>query len=389
MHLRGFEDFKQFVSQNEEVKRVMVRCDLNIPSSGDLTRVNSIKETVLEILDLGLKVVLVSHYRRPAHTDMGNPEYSLSNVVDGVSKVLGCKVQFLNSSVFEMEPVSACSDVTLLENVRFYRGEIQNSDEFAKRLAEFADVYINDAFSVSHRKHASVVGITEYLPSFAGLSLQKEVREITRIISDVKRPFTSIIGGAKVSTKIDILQKMSKISDYLMIAGAMSNTFLAARGFRLGGSKFETEHFATALDVIRESTAQIVLPCDFLASRDVNTNGSNYGLNLVPDDCECFDIGEESIEQIINIVAKSGTVLWNGPTGAFEFANFGTSSKAIAEAIAKLTNENGLVSVIGGGETVAAVGDYKDDMSLISTGGGAFLELITGKKLPGITALEK
>jgi phosphoglycerate kinase len=345
---------------------------------------------VLQILDLGMKVVLMSHYRRPKAADSEKMEFSLSNIVDCVSSVLGRDMHFVKSPILEIYPEKLDSDVSLLENLRFCNGEVENDSGFADKLASLADAYINDAFSVSHRKHASVVGVAERLPSFAGLSLQNEYESIINVASNIEHPFTSIIGGSKVSTKVKVLQKLSEISDYLIIAGAMSNTFLGARGIRLGSSKVETDHFSTAASIMESSRANVVLPVDFIASHDINVSGSSYcEAALIPDNCQCFDIGEKSTSEIIEVLTKSKTVLWNGPTGAFEFEHFGESSRKIAKSIAELTENGKLVSIVGGGETVAAVGEYKDKMSLVSTGGGAFLELISGDTLPGIAVLEK
>jgi phosphoglycerate kinase len=390
MHLRNFDDFIRFISQHKSAEKVLLRCDLNIPSSDDLTRIYSIKDTVLQVLRLGLKVVLISHYRRPKLADSGKAEFSLLNVVDCVSKVLERDVHFVETPIFDVDPKSLDSEISLLENLRFYKGEVENDRDFSDKLSKFADVYINDAFSVSHRSHASVVGIAERLPSFAGLSLQSEYESIVNVVSNIKHPFTSIVGGSKVSTKVKILQKLSKISDYLVIAGAMSNTFLGARGVRLGSSKIEPDHFATAISIMEGSGAKLVLPIDFIASPDINVPGSSYcESDLIPADYQCFDIGEKSTAAIVAILEESKTALWNGPTGAFEFEHFGTSSARIAKTLAELTETGKLVSIVGGGETVSALGKYKDKMSLVSTGGGAFLELVSGDVLPGIAVLEE
>ena len=387
--IKYFEDFENFV-KNTFVKRCIIRCDLNLPSDiEDLSRVYAIKDTVLNVLDLGLDVVLISHYKRPKLEDISNPEFSLKNIVDKVSKVLERNIYFEKSSIFDIDPSSISSKLTLFENLRFYEGETKNDNELAKRLAEFGDVYINDAFSVSHRAHASVDAITKYLPSFAGKSLEKEIKGISNVTQNITHPFTAIIGGSKVSSKIDVLKQISKTADYLIITGAMANTFLAAKGFDMKSSLIEIDQFEMALDIMESSKAEIILPVDFLASKRINKNGNNYKIENIPEDYSCFDIGKESVLIIIDILNKTKTLLWNGAIGAFEFANFNTSSKVITPIVAKLTKIGKLISVIGGGETIASIGNYKKDMTFVSTAGGAFLEFVAGYKLPGIVALEK
>ncbi len=388
--IKNFEDFKNFIKNNGSIKRCIIRVDLNLPSDiEDLSRVYTIKDTVLSVLDLDLGAVLISHYKRPKLEDVSNPKFSLKNVVDKVSKVLEKDVYFEKSLIFDIEPSSIKSKLTLLENLRFYEGETKNDDELAKRLAKFGDVYINDAFSVSHRTHASVDAITKHLPSFAGKSLEREVKGISNVTKNIYRPFTAIIGGAKVSSKIDVLKQISQTADCLVITGAMANTFLAAKGFDMKASLIETDQFETALDILKNSIAEIILPVDFLASKDINEPGNNYIIENIPDGYSCFDIGNESASKIIGILKESKTLLWNGATGAFEFANFDNSSKMITQTIAELTKSGNLISVIGGGETIASIGDCKKDMTFVSTAGGAFLEFVAGYKLPGLIALEK
>lgn len=389
MNIRTFEDFKKHVSENK-CKRCIIRVDLNLPSDvEDLSRVYAIKDTVLSVMEMGLQVILISHYKRPKPEDISNSKFSLENVVSSVKKVLGHDVTFEKSSIFDIDPNIIRSPLTLLENLRFYKGETKNDDELAKHLAKFGDVYINDAFSVSHRAHASVCAITKYLPSFAGKSLQKEIEGISQATENSKKPFLAIIGGSKVSSKIDVLKQLSQTADYLVITGAMANTFLAAKGYDLKKSMIEEDLFETAREIEKNSKAEIILPNDFLVSKDINENGWNCDLEKIPDDCGCFDIGEKTTSRIIEIIKKSKTLLWNGALGAFEFANFNKSSIRITEFIAEQTKNSGLISVIGGGETIASIGRYKADMSFVSTAGGAFLEFVAGYKLPGLEVLKK
>ena len=388
MNIKNFENFKEFVAKNN-CKRCIIRCDLNLPSDiDDLSRVYAIKDTVLSVADMGLQVILISHYKRPKPADIGNRKFSLEQIVQSVSKVLERDVSFENRSIFDIKAGDIKAPITLLENLRFYEGETNNDDNLAKCLATFGDVYINDAFSVSHRAHASVCAITKHLPSFAGLSMMREIDGITKATENIKRPYTAIIGGAKVSTKIDVLKKLSLEADYLIIAGAMANTFLAANNYDMKKSLIEPEQFDTAREIMKNAKAEIILPNDFLVSQNVETNGTYSDLNNIPDNCGCFDIGELSTTRILEIIDKSHTLLWNGTLGLFEFANFNYSTERVSKHIAERTKNTGLISIIGGGETIASIGKYKSDMTFVSTAGGAFLEYIAGYKLPGIEALQ-
>ena len=389
MNIKNFENFKQFVNEHG-CRRCIIRCDLNLPSDiEDLSRVYAVKDTVLSAADMGLQVILISHYKRPKPEDIDNPKFSLEQIVPSVKKVLGRDVTFENRSIFDIDQSEITAPITLLENLRFYAGETKNDDALAKRLAQFGDVYINDAFSVSHRAHTSVCAITRHLPSFAGLSMQREIEGITRATENIKRPYTAIIGGAKVSTKIDVLKKLSLEADYLVIAGAMANTFLAAHGHDMKKSLIEPEQFETARGIMANAKAEIILPTDFLASPNVETNGVECGLSSIPDDYGCFDIGEKSTARIMEIIDKSHTLLWNGTLGLFEFANFNYSSDKVSQHVAERTKNNGLISIIGGGETIASLSQYKPDMTFVSTAGGAFLEYIAGYQLPGVSVLAK
>ena len=387
MNIKNFENFKEFVANNN-CKRCIIRCDLNLPSDiEDLSRVYAVKDTVLAVADMGLQVILISHYKRPKPEDVGTQKFSLDQIVQKVSKVLGRDVAFEKQSVFNIKASDIKEPITLLENLRFYEGETKNDDELAKCLATFGDVYINDAFSVSHRAHASVCAITKYLPSFAGLSMMREIDGITKATENIKRPYTAIIGGAKISTKIDVLKKLSLEADYLIIAGAMANTFLAAQSYDMKKSLIEPDQFDTAREIMANSKAEIILPNDFLVSQNVDINGTHSDLNNIPDTCGCFDIGEKSTARILEIIDKSHTLLWNGTLGLFEFANFNYSTALVSQHVAECTRNAGLISIIGGGETIASLGKSKADMTFVSTAGGAFLEFIAGYKLPGIVVL--
>ncbi|MDR3224570.1 MAG: phosphoglycerate kinase [Holosporales bacterium] len=386
--IKNFEAFKEFCLVHKNVKKCVLRADLNLPSGiEDLSRIYAIRDTVLDVLGMGLNVILISHYKRPSIEDVSNQKYSLRNIVDKVSRVLNEDVHFIGDSIFDIAPDSVNSKITLLENLRFYDGETKNDSKLAERLSKFGDVYINDAFSVSHRKHASVCAITEYLPSFAGYSLMREIKGISKVTSNIARPFTAIIGGSKISSKIEVLQQISKTADNLIIAGAMANTFLAATGVDMQKSLVEPDQFEMAKKILGESAADIVLPMDFLVAGDISEMGKNHGIHEIPEGFACFDIGGESVRAMSGIIGKSKTLLWNGALGAFEFSNFNKSSEVIAKFVADKTSNDGMISIIGGGETVASLGNYRDDMTFISTAGGAFLEFVAGYELPGVASL--
>jgi phosphoglycerate kinase len=390
MNIRTFKDFKALVSKKKtSLQNVVIRCDLNLPSNiEDLSRIYAIKDTVLAIIELGLKVILVSHYKRPRVKDRCMEEFSLHNITTKIANVVGVSVAFINQSVFDLGRASITSDITLLENLRFYDGEEANNYDFAQAIASLGDVYINEAFSVSHRAHASVAAITKLLPSFAGISFEKELLGLAQIKNRVQKPYTAIIGGSKISSKIDVLRAISQEADYLIITGAMANTFLAANGHNLGASFVETDCFSTACDIQKHSKAQIILPSDLVVSHNINEFGTPRSIDSINCDCAGFDIGPQTVENIKRVIAASKTLLWNGALGAFEFANFDASSKTIASLIAQRTDTKDLVSVVGGGETVASIGVFKDSMSFVSTAGGAFLEYIANHELPGISALK-
>ncbi len=390
MKIRDFRQFQEWALQQNNIKNVLVRCDLNLPSDvEDLTRVYAIKDTIQSLLSMKLNVILISHYKRPKKEDAFDPKFSLSPIADKVSKVIEEPVDFIKDSVFNISREQITSRLTLLENLRFYEGETSNDSNFAKQLAKLADAYINEAFSVSHRAHASVEAVTKELPSFAGLSFGKEIDGISLVKSDIQKPYIAIIGGSKVSSKIDVLKSISQKADYLIIAGAMANTFLAAKGYNMGSSLIEQDFLETALSIAKSSNAKILLPSDFIVSDDINHNGIVCDISDIKSQMMCFDIGPKTVEEIKKIISTSKTLLWNGALGAFEFSNFDFSSKEISQFIADQTINYNLISVIGGGETVASIGKLKDNMHFVSTAGGAFLEYVSGYELPGVVALSQ
>ncbi|MDR1034438.1 MAG: phosphoglycerate kinase [Holosporales bacterium] len=376
------------MKDNDSVNRCIVRCDLNLPSSvKDLSRVYAVKDTVDGILNLGMRVILISHYKRPKLEDKFRREFSLSSIVNDVRKVLGMDMQFIESSIFELNPNVIDSKIVLLENLRFYDGETQNNIDFAKILASFGDVYINDAFSVSHREHASVCAITKLLPSFAGFTLENELLWLSKLSQNIDRPYTAIIGGSKVSTKMNILKKVSQIADNLIIAGAMANTFLAARDFKMQSSLLEKDLCNEAIEIINSSKAKIILPTDCVVSANLETPGIQCNLEEIPQGYSCYDIGAKTTKLIQKIISQSRTILWNGAIGAFEYSNFGRATEIVSKEIATQTQCGKLTSIVGGGETIASIGSHKKDMSFVSTAGGAFLEFVSGFELPGLRPL--
>lgn len=388
MAIKNFTYFRTWLSSCNNVKIAMVRCDLNIPSDvEDLSRITAVKDTVQALIQLGLKVVLISHYKRPAPEDYFTSKFSLKQIVDKIQKVMGMPLKFIPERIEHLTKNDIEAQLTLLENLRFYPGEKKNDTYFAQELAKLADVYINDAFSVAHRLHASVDAITKYLSSFSGLAFDREIEGISKATSNISRPYTAIIGGAKVSSKIEVLREISKKADTLIIAGAMANTFFAAQGMEFGNSLIEPDFFETSLEILKQSKARIILPSDFIVSKNINTPGMPCLLSDIKEDVSCFDIGPKTILSIKNILKQSKTLLWNGALGAFEFSNFNISSNEIAEYAALQTENDSLISIIGGGETAASIGEFKNKMTFVSTAGGAFLEYIAGYNLPGIEAL--
>lgn len=368
-------------------QNAVVRVDLNIPSNNDPSRIYAIKDTVSYLVRAGMRVVLISHYKRPSPQDFFTEKYSLKNIVKLLSDILESSIDFKNNNLLNSN-VQIDADITLLENIRFYPEEEKNDMEFARRISSFGKIYINEAFSVSHRSHASIDAITRFLPHFAGFSFEKEIRALEKVTQNIERPYTAIIGGSKVSSKIDVLSRISKTADNLIITGAMANTFLRALGHNMGQSFIEEGLLPVACEIMKTSMGKIILPIDFLVSEDINHNGIPTEIDCIPSGSSCFDIGPRTVNNIKNVLDNSRLLLWNGALGAFEFSNFDISSKEISSHIASLTSSNKLISIIGGGETIASAEGYKDKMTHFSTAGGAFLDFISGKKLPGLRALE-
>jgi phosphoglycerate kinase len=383
-------------------KRVLVRVDLNVPVAAgkvtDATRIERVAPTILELADRGAKVILLAHFGRPK----GEPvaDMSLSIIVSAVNEVLGRKILFAADCIGpEAEQVvakMANGDILLLENTRFHKGEEKNDPEFTQALAKNGDIFVNDAFSAAHRAHASTEGIAHHLPAYAGRTMQAELEALEKGLGNPSRPVVAIVGGAKVSSKIDLLQNLVKKVDALVIGGGMANTFLAANGIEVGKSLCEHDLAEVAQKIMAEAEASncaIVLPVDGVVAREFKANAANEVVvtEFIPEDAMILDVGPKSVEGIKEWIAKAATLVWNGPLGAFEIEPFDAATVAAAKFAAEQTKAGKLVSVAGGGDTVAALNHagVADDFSYVSTAGGAFLEWMEGKELPGVAVLSR
>lgn len=372
---------------------VLLRVDLNVPMEGDVvgddTRIKSIIPTIEKLQTLPRKIILCSHFGRPKN---GNEEkYSLKQIIYKLEEILQQKVIFIET----LEDLGEKDGLYLFENTRFNAGEEENSDIFAQYLAKHADIYVNDAFSASHRAHASTVAVTKYLPSYAGLALEKELKALQTSLEKPKRPLTAIVGGAKISTKIDLLYNLIKKTDYLIIGGGMANSFLAANSIDVGASLFEHNILAKAVDILqkaKENNCAVILPIDVVVSKKFS-DSAETSIRLVgenkPDEM-ILDVGPQTIKLYNKIIAKSKTVIWNGPMGAFELKPFSKGTIEVAKFIAQQTELRNIVSVAGGGDTVYALklANVYNKLNYVSTAGGAFLEWMEGKTLPAIEALQ-
>lgn len=385
-------------------KRVLIRVDLNVPmKDGKVTspeRIIRSAPTIKELSDKGAKVIVLSHLGRPKG-DGFEEGFSLKPIAEALSEVLGKPVAMVSDCIGDVakEAISKMrdGDIVMLENVRFYKAETKNDPEFTKQLAELGDLYVSDAFSASHRAHSSTEGLAHLLPYAAGRLMQAELEALEKALGNPTKPVTAIVGGAKVSTKLDVLNNLSKKVDYIIIGGGMANTFLYALGFSVGNSLCEKEMVDQCNEIMSSasvSNCQLVLPTDAIVA-DRFDNDAKTEICKVKEismDGMILDAGPKSTENFINeVLAKSKTVIWNGPLGAFEMPNFAKSTKAVAEFIAKSTQEGNMVSIAGGGDTVAALSQFglSDKITYISTAGGAFLEWMEGKELPGVICLLK
>ena len=382
-------------------KTVLVRVDINVPVKDgkvtDLTRIERIAPTIHDILAAGGKPVLLAHFDRPKGKVV--PEMSLAPLVPYLQQVLGTPVEFASDCIGGIAKTAvsnlAAGTVLLLENTRFHAGEEANDPQFAAALSALGDLYVNDAFSAAHRAHGSTEGIARLLPSAAGRLMQAELTALDKALGTPARPVVAIVGGAKVSTKLDLLANLVRKVEYLVIGGGMANTFFVAQGINVGKSLAEHDMAETAkkiLTIAGEAGCEIVLPVDIVVAKEFKANAENQTLDVAncPADGMILDAGPKTVAKIEQVFKDCKTLIWNGPLGAFEIEPFDTATNAAARLAADLTQQGHLISIAGGGDTVAALNKVNaaDDFTYISTAGGAFLEWMEGKTLPGVAALE-
>lgn len=381
-------------------KRVLVRVDLNVPMKDgkitDDTRIRAVAPTIRDLSAMGAKVILLAHFGRPNGEVVA--DMSLAPVAPAVAAVVGRPVAFASDCIGAAAADAVAKlgngDILLLENTRFHKAEEKNGADFAKALAENGDAYVNDAFSAAHRAHASTEGLAHLLPAFAGRSMQAELTALGAALGQPKRPVLAVVGGAKVSSKIDLLENLVGKVDLLVIGGGMANTFLAAQGVNVGKSLCEHDLADTARKIMaaaEKAGCEIVLPVDAVVAREFKAGAANetVGLNAIPADAMMLDVGAASIETVKTKIDGAATLVWNGPLGAFEIEPFDRATVAAAQHAAARTKDGKLLSVAGGGDTVAALNHAgaAGDFSYVSTAGGAFLEWLEGKELPGVKAL--
>src|SRR3954463_2083820 len=381
-------------------KRVLVRADLNVPVKDgvvtDATRIARQAPTIKELADKGAKVVVLSHFDRPKGKVV--PSMSLKVLVQPLSDAVRRKVAFAEDCIGPTAEAAVAAlkdgDVLLLENTRFHKGEEDNDAGMAKELAALGDIFVNDAFSAAHRAHASTEAVARLLPNAAGRSMQAELSHLEKALGNPQRPLLAVVGGAKVSTKIELLENLVTRVETLVIGGAMANTFLAAQGIGVGKSLYEPDHLETARKVVHmanEAGAVILLPTDVVVAKEFKQGAAHRTVPAaqIGADEMVLDVGPDSIKAFANRLLTTRTLVWNGPFGAFETAPFDKGTVAAAQKVAELTREGKLLSVAGGGDTVAALAHagVEDDFTYVSTAGGAFLEWLEGKTLPGVEAL--
>ncbi len=383
---------------NLKQKKILLRLDLNVPLDNDritdTTRIDKILPTIKYLLKNDAKIIILSHVGRPKGRIVN--ELSLKPICENLKKKLNENIKLITKSLKEIDSSDLFIDqdekIVILENLRFYQEEEENNIEFAKHLARLADIYVNDAFSCSHRAHASIFEITKFLPSFAGLQLNLEIDALNKITSKIKRPVTCIIGGSKISSKINIIKNLIPKFDNIVIVGGMANNVLKYKGFNIGKSIQE----ANCDQIIKEifylsekNNCKIVYPEDVTVGKDLNGSAKIKDVNKVSEDELILDIGPKTIQTVNNLIEKSETILWNGPAGYFENPNFAKGSLKIANKIVEKNKSNTIYSVAGGGDTVALLNRIGviNNFNFVSTAGGAFLEYLEGKELPGIKAL--
>ena len=381
-------------------KKILLRLDLNVPLDkekiSDTTRIDKILPTLKFLNEQKAKIIILSHVGRPRGKVL--KELSLKPICENLQEQLGLSVKLISQNINEIKNKNFFDKfnekILMLENIRFYAEEEKNDNKFARHLASLGDLYVNDAFSCSHRAHASIVEISKFLPSFSGLQLDLEINALTKITSEITKPITCIIGGSKISTKIEIIKNLIPKFDNIIIVGGMANNFIEYFGHNIGKSIKEKKCAPIIEEIIslsKKEKCEITYPEDVLVSKDLNGSCKKKELNEILDDEMILDIGPKTIDKVTNIINSSNTILWNGPAGYFENPNFANGSIEIAKTIINNNKLNKIFSVVGGGDTVSLLNSINavDSFNFVSTAGGAFLEYLEGKKLPGITALNQ
>ena len=389
-------NIKDFKDLNQKI--VLLRLDLNVPLKEgiiiDETRIDKILPTIQFLLMKKSKILIVSHVGRPK--GIVNKDLSLKPICKNLEKKIKRKIQLVSDDIFKLKKKDFFQDpdnqIVFLENIRFYREEEDNDLNFSKHIASFADLFVNDAFSCSHRAHASVCKVAEFLPSFAGLQLEAEVNALKKVTTEIKKPITCIIGGSKISTKIGIIKNLIPKFDNIVIVGGMANNIINYKGNNIGKSIKESNCEMIIKEIFENSKnhpCKIFFPEDVLVGKNKNDKSKVKELDIIEDDDMILDIGPKTIKKIKNIIDSSKTILWNGPAGYFENPNFARGSHEIAKEIVKKNKDNSIYSVIGGGDTIALINQINlaEEFNFVSTAGGAFLEYLEGKELPGIRAL--
>jgi phosphoglycerate kinase len=391
--------FRTLDDVNVANKRVLIRLDLNVPmESGevtDTTRIDRVVPTLKELVSKKAAVIVLAHFDRPKGKVV--PEMSLRPVAQELANGLNAPVSFIFTDWLAMPKFEAApGEVILMENTRYHSGEEKNDEGFARLLAGLGDIYVNDAFSAAHRAHSSTEGIARLIPAFAGRAMEQELKALQAALEKPARPLVAVVGGAKVSTKLELLGNLSAVANTIVIGGGMANTFLAAQGVNVGKSLCEHDLIPTAKEILAKAKAKgctLLLPDDAVVAKEFKAGATSrvVPLNQVGADEMILDVGPASIAKVKACFDGAKTVVWNGPMGAFEIAPFDKATNAVAQHAAALTKQGKLVTVAGGGDTVAALNHAgaADDFTYISTAGGAFLEWLEGKDLPGVKALEK
>lgn len=387
---------KNITDVDIENKRVLLRCDFNVPldekgNITDNTRIVKSLDTINYIISRNAKLVIMSHLGRPKGEY--DEKYSLKPVKEELERLLNHEVVLAKDVIGEDAKTKVNNmkygDIVLLENVRFEKGEKENSDEMSKVLSNFGEIYVNDAFGTAHRAHSSTAGVAKYLPAYAGFLMKEEIEYLKTVINDPERPFLAILGGAKVSDKLAVIYSLLDKVDEILIGGGMVFTLFKAMGYNIGKSLVEEDRIEDAKNIIKkaeEKNIKLVLPVDVVVTDSIESNTyKTVNIDQIPDDLMGVDIGEKTIENMGKEISKAMTIIWNGPLGVFEYVNFANGTKKIAEKIA----DTDCVSIVGGGDSTAAVKQMglEKEFSHISTGGGATLELLEGKKLPGVESL--